>query len=134
LAFTTYNEPPRETHRSSVSGRPTKNPESTNEVISATRPSSIRSTSIASASKSVSPGATVLTLTLTGIAADSRIVGGTGGHPARRLIAVTAMFTGALLGALLVIHFDLVLPLAIAAALIAICVLAAHTLSRDHPN
>ena len=77
---------------------------------------------------------TVLTLTLTGIAADSRIAGGTGGHPARRLIAVTAMFTGALLGALLVTHVDLVLPLAIAAALIAICVLAAHMLSREHPT
>ena len=77
---------------------------------------------------------TVLTLTLTGIAADSRIAGGTGGHPARRLIAVTAMLTGALLGALLVIHLDLVLPLAIAAALIAICVLAAHMLSREHLN
>ena len=76
---------------------------------------------------------TVLTLTLTGIAADSRLAGGTGGHPARRLIAVTAMFTGALLGALLVTHVDLVLPLSIAAALIAICVLAAHTLSREHP-
>ena len=76
---------------------------------------------------------TVLTLTLTGIAADSRLAGGTGGHPARRLIAVTAMFTGALLGALLVINIDLVLPLSIAAALIAICVLAAHMLSREHP-
>jgi uncharacterized membrane protein YoaK (UPF0700 family) len=64
---------------------------------------------------------TVLTLTLTGIAADSRLAGGTGGHPARRLIAVTAMFTGALLGALLVINIDLVLPLSIAAAVIAAC-------------
>jgi uncharacterized membrane protein YoaK (UPF0700 family) len=44
---------------------------------------------------------TVLTMTLTGIAADSRLAGGTGGHPARRLIAVTAMFAGALIGALL---------------------------------
>jgi uncharacterized membrane protein YoaK (UPF0700 family) len=74
---------------------------------------------------------TVLTLTLTGIAADSRLAGGTGGHPARRLIAVTAMFAGALLGALLVIHVDLVLPLAIAAALSAASALAARTLSAD---
>ncbi len=44
------------------------------------------------------------------------------------------MFTGALLGALLVVHVDLVLPLSITAALIAICVLAAHTLSREHPS
>jgi len=71
---------------------------------------------------------TVLTLTLTGIAADSRLAGGTGGHPARRLVAVTAMFTGALLGALLVTDVDLVLPLAIAAALIAASALAATRL------
>ena len=74
---------------------------------------------------------TVLTLTLTGIAADSRVAGGTGGHPGRRLIAVTAMFTGALLGGLLVINVDLVLPLAIAAGLIAASALAAHWLSAD---
>jgi uncharacterized membrane protein YoaK (UPF0700 family) len=74
---------------------------------------------------------TVLTLTLTGVAADSRLAGGAGGHPGRRLIAVTAMFAGALLGALLVINVDLVLPLAIAAALMAASALAAHRLSAD---
>jgi len=74
---------------------------------------------------------TVLTLTLTGIAADSRLAGGTGGHPGRRLIAVTAMFAGALVGALLVTNVDLVLPLAIAAALIAASALVAHRLSAD---
>jgi hypothetical protein len=41
------------------------------------------------------------------------------------------MFAGALLGALLVIHVDLVLPLAIAAALSAASALAARTLSAD---
>jgi uncharacterized membrane protein YoaK (UPF0700 family) len=74
---------------------------------------------------------TVLTLTLTGVAADSRLAGGMGGHPARRLIAVTAMFTGALVGALLVINIDLVLPLSIAAVVIAACALAAHSLSTE---
>jgi hypothetical protein len=74
---------------------------------------------------------TVLTLTLTGVAADSRLAGGTGGHPARRLIAATAMFIGALVGALLVINIDLVLPLSIAAVLIAACALAAHWLSTE---
>jgi uncharacterized membrane protein YoaK (UPF0700 family) len=77
---------------------------------------------------------TVLTLTLTGIAADSRLAGGTGGHPARRLIAVTAMFTGALVGALLVINVDLVLPLSIAAVVIAANALAAHWLSPNGPD
>ena len=62
---------------------------------------------------------TVLTLTLTGIAADSKLAGGPGGHPARRILAVGAMFTGALVGALLVVHVDLVLPLALAAVLVA---------------
>jgi uncharacterized membrane protein YoaK (UPF0700 family) len=72
---------------------------------------------------------TVLTLTLTGITADSRLAGGAGGHPARRLIAVTAMFAGALLGALLVLNVDLVLPLSIAALLVAATALTAHRLS-----
>jgi uncharacterized membrane protein YoaK (UPF0700 family) len=68
---------------------------------------------------------TVLTLTLTGIASDSRLAGGTGGHPSRRLVAVAAMFAGALIGALLVINVDLVLPLAAAALLIAVAAIAA---------
>jgi len=74
---------------------------------------------------------TVLTLTLTGIAADSRLAGGTGGHPSRRLVSVAAMLSGALIGALLVIDVDLVLPLAIAALLIATCAIVAHTLSNQ---
>ena len=72
---------------------------------------------------------TVLTLTLTGVAADSRLAGGKGGHPGRRLIAVAAMFAGALVGALLVVHVDLVVPLGIAATLLAISAIAAHRLS-----
>ncbi len=73
---------------------------------------------------------TVLTLTLTGVAADSRLAGGPGGHPARRLIAVAAMFAGALLGALLVLNVDLVLPLSIAAMLTAISAVGAHRFYR----
>ena len=72
---------------------------------------------------------TVLTLTLTGIAADSRLAGGPGGHPARRLISVAAMLAGALVGAVLVLDGDLVLPLALAAGLLACTSLAAHHLS-----
>ena len=41
------------------------------------------------------------------------------------------MFTGALLGALLVTNIDLVLPLAIAAALLAASAVAAARLDRD---
>jgi uncharacterized membrane protein YoaK (UPF0700 family) len=76
---------------------------------------------------------TVLTLTLTGIASDSRLAGGPGGRPGRRFISVIAMFLGALVGALLVLDGDLVLPLSIAAVLMAITALAAHALSRGDP-
>ncbi|MFF0740479.1 DUF1275 family protein [Streptomyces sp. NPDC004111] len=44
---------------------------------------------------------TVLTLTLTGLAADSGPAGGTGPRPGRRILSVLAMFLGALAGALL---------------------------------
>ena len=73
---------------------------------------------------------TVLTLTLTGIAADSKLAGGPGGHPARRLISVAAMLAGALAGGLLVVHVNLWLPLALAAALLAATAALAHRLSR----
>jgi uncharacterized membrane protein YoaK (UPF0700 family) len=59
---------------------------------------------------------TVLTMTLTGLAADSRLFGGTGGGSPRRAAAVVAMLAGALAGALL-LKASLVLPLAVAAAL-----------------
>jgi len=62
---------------------------------------------------------TVLTLTITGVAADSAIAGGTGSAAGRRLVAVTTMFLGALLGAALVLHVHIVAPLAIALALTA---------------
>jgi uncharacterized membrane protein YoaK (UPF0700 family) len=57
---------------------------------------------------------TVLTLTLTGLAADSRPAGGTGAGATRRTSAVMAMLTGAIAGALL-LKADLALPLAAAA-------------------
>ncbi len=57
---------------------------------------------------------TVLTLTITGIAADSALAGATGAKAARRLISVIAMLLGALVGALLVLHVHIVYPLAIA--------------------
>jgi uncharacterized membrane protein YoaK (UPF0700 family) len=59
---------------------------------------------------------TVLTMTLTGLAADSRAAGGTGKGSVRRIAAVLAMLTGALAGALL-LKTSLVLPLAAAAGL-----------------
>ena len=62
---------------------------------------------------------TVLTLTITGIAADSPIAGATGAHAARRLISVAAMFLGALAGALLVLRVHIVYPLVIALIILA---------------
>jgi uncharacterized membrane protein YoaK (UPF0700 family) len=60
---------------------------------------------------------TVLTLTLTGLAADSSLVGGTNPRPARRLGAVAAMLAGAALGAAMILHLSrpLVWPLVVAA-------------------
>ena len=62
---------------------------------------------------------TVLTLTITGIAADGPPGAGTGAHAARRLISVVAMFVGALAGAVLVLHVRIVYPLVIALVLLA---------------
>ena len=59
---------------------------------------------------------TVLTMTLTGLAADSQLFGGSGKGSVRRTTAVLAMLLGALAGALL-LKTSLFLPLAVAAAL-----------------
>jgi len=45
---------------------------------------------------------TVLTMTLTGMGADSRIAGGRDGRIGRRLLSVLAMFAGGLAGVLLI--------------------------------
>jgi uncharacterized membrane protein YoaK (UPF0700 family) len=62
---------------------------------------------------------TVLTLTLTGIAADSWLGGAGGARTARRVLAVGAMLLGALVGALLLLHVAPVAPLVLALALLA---------------
>lgn len=72
---------------------------------------------------------TVLTLTITGIAADSSAVGGSNPNLPRRLAAVAAIFVGAAAGAFMVTHMGLALPLAIAAGL----VLASTGWSILHP-
>jgi uncharacterized membrane protein YoaK (UPF0700 family) len=74
---------------------------------------------------------TVLTLTLTGVAADSHAAGGTGGHPGRRLIAVAAMLAGALISAVLVLNVDLPLPLGIAAVLLVAVALGSHRFAAE---
>jgi hypothetical protein len=60
---------------------------------------------------------TVLTMTLTGLAADSTADGGTGAGSTRRIAAVSAMLAGAVAGALML--KTSLLPLAAAALLAA---------------
>ncbi len=67
---------------------------------------------------------TVLTLTLTGLAADSALGGGDSPRAGRRVTAVLAMLAGAVLGAALYLHRGPGLPLAIAAGVAALTVLA----------
>jgi uncharacterized membrane protein YoaK (UPF0700 family) len=62
---------------------------------------------------------TVLTLTITGIAADSALAGGPGSRAGRRLVSIAAMLAGALLGAVLIRHAEAFIPLAIALVTIA---------------
>jgi len=61
---------------------------------------------------------TVLTLTLTGLAADSALAGGPGPKPHRRLGSVAAMLAGALAGAG-ILQWSPTAVIAIAAALVA---------------
>ena len=74
---------------------------------------------------------TVLTLTITGIAADSPLAGATGAHAARRLISVVAMFLGALVGAELVLHVHIVYPLVIALVILAAVAVIAVASARN---
>jgi len=69
---------------------------------------------------------TVLTLTLTGVGADSALGAGRGSHLARRLSAVATMLAGALVAVVLVRHVDLAVPLALAAAIAATVAAAGH--------
>jgi uncharacterized membrane protein YoaK (UPF0700 family) len=61
---------------------------------------------------------TVLTLTLTGLAADSALAGGAGAKPYRRLVSVAAMLAGAAAGAG-ILQWSPTAVIAIAAALVA---------------
>jgi uncharacterized membrane protein YoaK (UPF0700 family) len=72
---------------------------------------------------------TVLTMTLTGLAADSRVAGGSGKGSVRRAAAVLAMLCGAVAGALL-LKIGLVPPLLAAAALALLVALAYVPIAR----
>jgi uncharacterized membrane protein YoaK (UPF0700 family) len=61
---------------------------------------------------------TVLTMTLTGLAADVTLPGGKNPRQGRRLLATATMFLGAVVGALLVLHAGVAAVLALALALL----------------
>jgi uncharacterized membrane protein YoaK (UPF0700 family) len=72
---------------------------------------------------------TVLTLTVTGIAADSILAGGDDSGSSRRLTSVFLMFAGAACGAWM-LRFSSALPLGVAAAISGLCALAAILANR----
>jgi uncharacterized membrane protein YoaK (UPF0700 family) len=76
---------------------------------------------------------TVLTLTITGIAADSALAGGPGSKAGSRLIPVATMLAGALIGAVLVRHALICYPLAIALVTILLGSATSHILGRSAP-
>jgi uncharacterized membrane protein YoaK (UPF0700 family) len=76
---------------------------------------------------------TVLTLTITGIAADSKLAGGPGSKAGRRLVPVVAMLAGALLGAALIRDARAYDALAIALAVIGLGAAVSYLTGRTDP-
>jgi uncharacterized membrane protein YoaK (UPF0700 family) len=72
---------------------------------------------------------TVLTMTLTGFAADSKVAGGEGAHPLRKVAAVGAMLAGAFAGGLLQLHVAMWTALALSLVLV-LAVLAVLQVNR----
>ena len=77
---------------------------------------------------------TVLTLTTTGIFADSRLVGGPGPKAGRRLLSILAMFAGALVGAAFVVHASKTMALVVALGLVVLVAIVAGLFSRHRPR
>jgi len=76
---------------------------------------------------------TVLTMTLTGLAADAALAGGPGSKFGRRALSVAAMLLGALIGGLLLLKVNNPAPLALATGLLAIVSLFTYRASRSKP-
>jgi uncharacterized membrane protein YoaK (UPF0700 family) len=74
---------------------------------------------------------TVLTLTLTGLAADSSLAGGNNPRVGRRLLSTAAMFVGAAIGALLVLRVGVGAALALALGVILLNAVAAYRVSSS---
>lgn len=73
---------------------------------------------------------TVLTLTITGIAADSSLAGGANTRLGRRLTAIMSMLAGAVLGAVLLTRWGLAVPLLLSGA----CILLVTVAYAMHPT
>jgi uncharacterized membrane protein YoaK (UPF0700 family) len=65
---------------------------------------------------------TVLTMTLTGIAADTHAAGGSGSRAGRRLISIAAMLAGAVVGGVLILRGQITASLLVAVILLAVIV------------
>jgi len=74
---------------------------------------------------------TVLTLTLTGIAADSPLARGANPNPGRRLLATATMFLGAAIGAFLLFHVGVSAVLALALILLVFNGIASYRLASS---
>jgi uncharacterized membrane protein YoaK (UPF0700 family) len=75
----------------------------------------------------------VLTTTITGIAADSAMAAGRGWRDGRRFLSVVALFIGALLGAVFVLHVAMVLPLIVALVALTVVAVTTRVLARAAP-
>ena len=73
---------------------------------------------------------TVLTTTLTGLASDSRLAGGTNPHARLGTTTVLSMFGGALVGAILLLHAGAAWSLGVAAGIVTV---TAVFFSREAP-
>jgi uncharacterized membrane protein YoaK (UPF0700 family) len=74
---------------------------------------------------------TVLTMTITGIAADGPLASRTGAHATRRLISIAAMLVGAVVGAVFVLHVRIVYPLVVALVILAAVAVTGMARSRS---
>ena len=74
---------------------------------------------------------TVLTLTITGLAADPHPAGGMHPNTGRRLVAIAAMFVGAFVGAVLIFRASVSAALAVTVALLLLNAVAGYRLSSS---
>ncbi len=77
---------------------------------------------------------TVLTMTTTAIFSDARVVGGPGSKAGRRVVSIVAMFVGALVGSVLVLHASSALNLLVVLVLLLGVTLVAGLLSRHRAS